>query len=86
MSGNTPCATAREDEPMGFEQDIKPLFREDDRNAMRFAFDLWSPDDVSTQADAILARLEAGTMPCDGAWPAERVAVFRSWIDAGKPA
>ena len=57
-----------------------------DRNAMRFAFDLWSPDDVSTQADAILARLEAGTMPCDGAWPAERVAVFRSWIDAGKPA
>jgi hypothetical protein len=45
MSGNTPCATAREDEPMGFEQDIKPLFREDDRNAMRFAFDLWSPDE-----------------------------------------
>ena len=31
-------------------------------------------------------RIEAGTMPCDGAWPAERVAVFRQWIDAGKPA
>jgi ferritin-like protein len=28
----------------------------------------------------------SGTMPCDGAWPAERVAVFRAWIDAGKPA
>ena len=27
-----------------------------------------------------------GTMPCDGAWPAERVAVFRRWIDAGTPA
>jgi hypothetical protein len=79
------AAQAREDHPMRFEGDIKPLFREGDRNAMRFAFDLWSPDDVSTHADAILGRLEAGTMPCDGAWPAERVAVFRRWIEAGKP-
>jgi hypothetical protein len=73
------------EEPMRFEDDIKPLFRERDRAAMRFAFDLWSPDDVATNADAILGRLEAGTMPCDGAWPADRVAVFRRWIDAGKP-
>src|SRR5437899_12945909 len=55
------------------------------RDSMRFAFDLWSLNDVSAHADAILDRLEAGTMPCDGAWPAERVAVFRRWIDAGKP-
>jgi hypothetical protein len=34
---------------------------------MRFAFDLCSVDDVSTPADAIRDRLEAGTMPCDGA-------------------
>jgi hypothetical protein len=74
------------DEPLHFDEDIKPLFRERDRDSMRFAFDLWSFDDVSTHADAILGRLEAGTMPCDGAWPAERVAVFRGWIDAGKPA
>ena len=74
------------DEPLHFEEHIKPLFRERDRDSMRFAFDLWSLDDVSTHADAILERLEAGTMPCDGAWPAERVAVFRRWIDAGKPA
>jgi hypothetical protein len=74
-----------EDEPMHFEQDIKPLFRESDRNAMQFAFDLWSHDDVSDHAVAILGRLEAGTMPCDGAWPAERIAAFRQWIDAGKP-
>jgi Ferritin-like len=85
-SGGETGATAREDEPMGFEQDIKPLFRERDRDSMRFAFDLWSLDDVSTHADAILDRLEAGTMPCDAAWPAERVAHFRHWIDAGKPA
>ncbi len=74
------------DEPLHFEEDIKPLFRDRDRDSMRFAFDLWSLDDVSTHADAILDRLEAGTMPCDGAWPAERIAVFRGWIDAAKPA
>jgi ferritin-like protein len=84
--GSTTGATATADEPMHFEEHIKPLFREQDRNSMRFAFDLWAYDDVSTHADAILDRLEAGTMPCDGAWPAEQVAVFRHWIDAGKPA
>jgi hypothetical protein len=75
-----------EDEPVGFEEDIKPLFREHDRESMMFAFDLWSFDDVPQHADAILAQLEAGAMPCDGAWPPERIAVFRRWIDAGKPA
>ena len=74
------------DEPIGFEQQIKPLFRERDRDSMRFGLDLWSLEDVSTHADAILDRLHAGTMPCDGVWPAERVAVFRRWIDAGIPA
>jgi hypothetical protein len=74
------------DQALGFEQDIKPLFRERDRDAMRSRFDLWSREDVSTHADAILGRIDAGTMPCDGAWPAERVALFRRWIDAGKPA
>jgi Ferritin-like len=74
------------DEPLGFDRDIKPLFRERARESMRFRFDLWSLADVSTYADAILQRLEAGTMPCDGAWPAERVATFRRWRDAGKPA
>ena len=73
-------------EPIGFEQHIKPLFRERDRDSMRSRFDLWSLEDVSTHADAILHRVDAGTMPCDGAWPSERVAVFRRWVDAGKPA
>ena len=73
------------DEPLSYEAHIKPLFRERDRNSMRFAFDLWSHSDVTAHADAILERLEAGTMPCDGAWPPEQVAVLRRWIDAGKP-
>jgi hypothetical protein len=53
---------------------------------MTFAFDLWSHDDVSQNADAILDRLEQGSMPCDGAWPTERVETFARWIAAGKPA
>jgi hypothetical protein len=52
---------------------------------MRFAFDLWSYDDVATQAAAILDRLAAGTMRCDTPWPAERVAVLKHWIDSGMP-
>ena len=50
---------------------------------MTFAFDLWSHGDVSTHAHGILARLEAGTMPCDGAWPQEWIATFRRWVDTG---
>jgi hypothetical protein len=62
-----------------FEAEIKPLFREEDRDAMKWAFDLWSEADVRGTADAILTRLEDGTMPCDGEWPAERIEQFRSW-------
>jgi truncated hemoglobin YjbI len=73
------------DQPVGFEQHIRPLFREVDRTSMRFAFDLWSHDDVAAHADAILERVQAGTMPCDGAWPADRVEVFRRWVESGTP-
>ena len=78
-------ATPTSDEPLTFEEHIKPLFREQDRASMTFAFDLWSHDDVSLHADAILNRLEEGTMPCDGAWPRERIETFQRWIGAGKP-
>ena len=74
------------DEPISFEQHIKPLFREGDRQSMKWAFDLWSHDDVAQNSDAILERLRSGTMPCDGAWPDEQVAVFADWIEAGTPA
>jgi hypothetical protein len=69
------------DAPVDFEQHIKPLFREGDRESMRFAFDLWSETDVSAHADAILRRLEEGTMPCDEAWPPDRVTLFRRWAE-----
>ena len=71
-------------EPVSFEIDVKPLFRERDRSSMEFAFDLWSADDVSENADAILDRLKAGTMPCDGAWPQAQVDLFARWVAGGK--
>jgi CDGSH-type Zn-finger protein/truncated hemoglobin YjbI/ferredoxin len=74
------------DEPVSYEAHVKGLFRERDRDSMRFAFDLFSYDDVAAHADAILERLEAGTMPCDGAWPPEQVDVFKRWVAAGSPA
>jgi CDGSH-type Zn-finger protein/truncated hemoglobin YjbI len=71
------------DEPVGFEANIKPLFREHDRASMEFAFDLWSRDDVQVNAADILGQLSSGTMPCDGAWPADRVEVFKRWTKSG---
>jgi hypothetical protein len=69
---------------VSFETDVKPLFRERDRGAMQSHFDLWSHDDVSQHADAILDRLQAGTMPCDEAWPNAQVDLFRRWAEGGK--
>jgi CDGSH-type Zn-finger protein/truncated hemoglobin YjbI len=73
------------DETPGFSQHIKSLFRKMDRESMKFAFDLWAYQDVKKHGAAILSRLQAGTMPCDGAWPAERVAVFERWVAVGMP-
>lgn len=75
---------AADDEPVRFEKHIKPLFRSRDRQSMTFAFDLWSYDDVNRHADAILERLANGTMPCDGAWPADRIDMFQRWNASGR--
>lgn len=78
-----PVVRPAADEPVGFEKHIKQLFSAQDRQSMTFAFDLWSYQDVRTHADAIHGRLANGTMPCDGAWPAEKVEVFRRWMNTG---
>ncbi len=72
---------------LSFESDIKGLFRESpDRTAMLAiaGFDLHRYEDVRDHADAIAARLEDGTMPCDGGWTPDRIATFRKWIEDGK--
>ena len=68
---------------LSYEQDIKPFFRDKDRERMEWAFDLWSHADVSANAEAILERLEDGDMPCDGPWPAEQIETFKRWVDGG---
>jgi hypothetical protein len=74
------------DQSVSYESDIRPLFRDKDRERMEFAFDLWSYEDVKENADAILERLSEGDMPCDGPWPDEQVELFRRWVGAGSPA
>ena len=72
------------DQPVSFDQHIKHLFRPTDRQSMAFAFDLWDIEDVRSNADAILGRLEEGTMPCDGGWSSDKVELFGRWIATGK--
>ena len=71
---------------VSFATDIRPLFRQKDIDSMQRAagFDLSSYDDVSVRADGIFARLKAGNMPCDHAWPSTRVQLFADWIGGGK--
>lgn len=70
---------------LSFAKDIRPLFRDDpDVSSMKgYGLDLSSYSHVKTKAQAIYATLVDGSMPCDGAWPAERIALFKKWMDEG---
>jgi hypothetical protein len=68
---------------LSFASDIKPLFRESDREAMQAAFDLWSVADVRRHGEAIAAAVRNGSMPCDGPWPEDQVALFDRWLAEG---
>jgi hypothetical protein len=70
---------------VGFANDIRPLFRDSpDVDSMKdYGLDLSSYEEVKAQADAIYARLEDGSMPCDGPWPAEHIALFKQWMEQG---
>jgi hypothetical protein len=65
---------------------IRPLFLERDRRAMLSRLDRSSYDDAKANADAILGQLAAGSMPCDGAWPDERVELLPALLADGTPA
>ncbi len=70
---------------ISFENEILPLFRPKDIDSMkRRHIDLSSYEDVYNRADDILERLRQGDMPCDGAWPEDRIDLFASWIREGK--
>ncbi len=68
-----------------FATDIKPLFRTKDVNIMK-AIKGWRLDvyaDVKPNAATILERLQDGSMPCDGAWPAADIDLFQKWTLTG---
>jgi hypothetical protein len=70
---------------LSFASNIRPLFRDKpDVEAMKpLGIDLSSYDDVKGNSEEIYARLEDGTMPCDGAWAEENVLLFKRWMDEG---
>lgn len=75
------------DKEITFYQDIKPLFREKDRNCMYFSFDLYDYEAVCDKADEIYKRLTSGQMPPSGAggkWNQEKIDKFKKWMETGK--
>ena len=70
---------------LSFAKDILPLFRDDpDVSSMKgYGLDLSSYSQVKTKAQSIYRTLLDGSMPCDGAWPADRIALFKNWMDEG---
>jgi CDGSH-type Zn-finger protein/truncated hemoglobin YjbI len=78
-----PVVLPAADEPVRFEKHVRPLFRQRDRQSMKFAFDLWAFDDVKENAHAILERLKNGSMPRDGAWAPGKVDAFERWVITG---
>lgn len=68
---------------LSFARDVRPLFRDMDRNRMLFRFDLFKYDDVKQNAGDILDAVAAGRMPCDIPWTSDKIAKFKKWIDDG---
>jgi hypothetical protein len=83
VSGRTVASPTGAKVMVSFAQDIRPLFRRKDVQSMAEAFDLSNYDQVRANAESIYAVVSAGSMPCDGAWPQDRVDLFKQWMDGG---
>ena len=70
---------------LSFEQDIRPMFRDEDIQEMLDIadFDLSKYEHVRTRAAEINERLNDGSMPSDGAWSNEQLARFKQWMEDG---
>jgi hypothetical protein len=70
---------------VSFASNIRPLFRDSpDVDSMQgYGLDLSSYEEVKAKALEVYARLENGSMPCDEAWPKERLEFFKQWMDEG---
>ena len=74
---------------ISFAADIRPLFTDRDIDHMSFFCDLSKYEDVKTNSDGILKRLNGTGGPvmppasADGPWSAEKIALFKKWITEG---
>lgn len=78
--------------PVGFEEDILPLFRPQDINAMKFAVDLSNYDAVYANRNDIFSRLQDKTfldlptgMPKDAPWSLDKLHIFQKWLRTSAP-
>jgi hypothetical protein len=82
-------AAKEADMALSFATDIRPLFRAGDVACMKkagVALDDPAWMCVAANAKEVYGAVSAGKMPPDEPWPAERVALFKQWMDAGCPA
>ena len=73
---------------LSFATDIRPLFREGDvecMTSMGVELDNAAWMCVHANAEAVYQTVADGTMPPGEPWPADRVALFKNWMDAGCP-
>jgi hypothetical protein len=73
---------------LSFATDIRPLFRDGDIECMTPAgvkLDDAAWMCVPANAQEVYHAVADGSMPPGEPWPADRVALFKSWMDAGCP-
>jgi hypothetical protein len=74
---------------ISFASDIRPLFTDVDIDHMSFFCDLSNYDDVKTNADDILSRVNGTGGPvmppasAGGPWSADKIALFQRWMSDG---
>jgi hypothetical protein len=74
---------------LSFAKDIRPLFRDGDIECMKpdgVALDDPAWMCVPANAQSVYGAVSGGSMPPDEPWPADRVSLFKEWMDAGCPA
>ena len=74
---------------LSFAADIRPLFREGDIDCMKgVGVDLDDPAwmCVPANAQSVYGAVADGSMPPDEPWAADRVELFKKWMDEGFPA
>ena len=74
---------------LSFAADIRPLFRDGDIRCMKPAgIRLDDPAWMCVPANAqqVYGAVSTGKMPPDAPWLADRVSLFKKWMEAGCPA